>query len=231
MLLCLLFPLMAHANHWDEAKYKQIEQSIKTPKLNDKVYLITKFGAKIDGTPAENQKAIQKAIDKASKKGGGRVIVPAGCTFQTGAIELKSGINLEIQENAVLQFAFEPELYPIVETSWEGLECFNLSPCVYAFKATDIAVTGKGTIDGSGSNETWWPWCGAPKFGWKEGVISQKIEARPRLLKSGEDGIPMYDEQGQRSPERVFGPKDGYHLTSASASSLRTSPSCVRLSG
>ena len=209
MLLCLLFPLMAHANHWDEAKYKQIEQSIKTPKLNDKVYLITKFGAKIDGTPAENQKAIQKAIDKASKKGGGRVIVPAGCTFQTGAIELKSGINLEIQENAVLQFAFEPELYPIVETSWEGLECFNLSPCVYAFKATDIAVTGKGTIDGSGSNETWWPWCGAPKFGWKEGVISQKIEARPRLLKSGEDGIPMYDEQGQRSPERVFGPKDG----------------------
>ena len=209
MLVCLLFPVLATATAWDEQKYRQIEQSIRTPKFADKVYLVTKYGAKTDGSAAANQKAIQKAIDKCSKKGGGRVVVPAGCTFLTGAIQLKDGVNLEVQEGAVLQFAFEPELYPIVETSWEGLECFNLSPCIYAFKATDIAVTGKGTIDGSGSNDTWWPWCGAPKFGWKEGVISQKLEARPRLLQNGEDGIPMYDEKGQRTPERVFGPKDG----------------------
>ena len=208
-LLCLLFPMLSFANHWDEAKYKQIEQSIQQPHINGKDYDITKFGAKPEATAAQNQKAIQKAIDKCSKKGGGRVVVPAGQTFKTGAISLKSHVNLHVEEGAVLLFAFEPELYPIVETSWEGLECFNLSPCVYAFKATDIAVTGKGTIDGSGSNETWWPWCGAPKFGWKEGIISQKYEARPRLLKNGEDGIPMYNEQGQRSPERVFGPKDG----------------------
>ena len=209
MLLCLLSPLLAFADHWDEAMYKQIEQSIQQPQISGKDYLITKFGAKPSATAAENQKAIQKAIDKCSKKGGGRVIVPAGQTFKTGALSLKSHVNLHIEEGAILMFAFEPGLYPIVETSWEGLECFNLSPCVYAYKQTDIAVTGKGTIDGSGSNETWWPWCGASKFGWKEGMISQKIEARPRLLKNGEDGVPMYNEQGQRTPERIFGPQDG----------------------
>ena len=200
--------LFAYADSWDEAAYKQIERSIQLPKISGKDYDITKFGASTAHSAALNQKAIQRAIDKCSKKGGGRVVVPAGL-FQTGAISLKSHVNLHLEEGAVLQFAFEPELYPIVETSWEGLECFNLSPCVYAFKQTDIAVTGKGTIDGSGSTDTWWTWVGSPKYGWKEGMLSQKQEARPRLLKNGEDGVPMYDEQGHRSPERVFGPKDG----------------------
>jgi len=217
-MLCLLMPALVHAqsipadastrSFWNEAQYKQIEQSIRVPQFADKTYLITKYGAKTDATAAKNQKAIQKAIDLCSKKGGGKVIVPAGSKFLTGAIHLKSGVNLEVQEGAVLEFAFEPELYPIVETSWEGLECFNLSPCVYAFKAKDIAITGKGTIDGGGSKETWWPWVGNARFGYKEGPAQNK-GARARLLKNGEDGIPMYNEKGERSPERVFGPQDG----------------------
>jgi polygalacturonase/rhamnogalacturonyl hydrolase YesR len=206
----LLLPLLSvSAREWDNRLYKQIEQSIQAPQISGKDYDITKFGAKPANTAAKNQKAIQKAIDQCSKKGGGRVIVPAGLTFKTAAIQLKSHVNLHVEEGAVLEFVFQPELYPVVETSWEGLECFNLSPCVYAFKATDIALTGKGTIDGGGSRDTWWPWCGAPKFGWKEGMISQKTEARPRLLKNGEDGVPMYDEKGNRTPARVFGAKDG----------------------
>ena len=209
LLIALFIPASLNAKEWDAQLYKQIEQSIQAPKLTDKVFLITKYGAKPDATAAQNQKAIQQAIDKCAKKGGGRVVVPAGCTFLTGAIELKSGVNLVVEEGAVLQFAFQPELYPIVETSWEGLECFNLSPCIYAFKAHDIAVTGKGTIDGNASNQNWWPWVGVSRFGWQEGMVTQKAEARPRLLKNGEDGVPMYDEQGRRSPERVFGPKDG----------------------
>ena len=208
VMLCMLTPLLATAQQWNEAQYRQIEQSIRTPKFADKAYVITKYGAKTDNTAAKNQKAIQKAIDLCSKKGGGRVVVPAGQKFLTGAIELKSGVNLEVQENAVLEFVFEPALYPIVETSWEGLECFNLSPCVYAFKAKDIAITGKGTIDGGGSNDTWWPWNGNKRFGWKEGQTSQRDMGRPRLLQAGEDGIPMYDEKGKRSPERVFTDKD-----------------------
>ena len=210
LMLSLLMPMLAvGAPQWDVATYRQIEQSIRVPQFADKAYVITKYGAKATNTAAQNQKAIQKTIDLCSKKGGGRVVIPAGQTFLTGAITLKDGVNLHVEEGAVLEFAFEPELYPIVETSWEGLECFNLSPCVYAFKAKDIAITGKGTIDGGGSNDTWWPWNGNPRFGWKEGMISQRIESRPRLLKNGEDGIPMYNEKGERSPERVFGPKDG----------------------
>ena len=208
LMLCLFLPTMAFA-HWDEAQYRQIEQSIRVPQFAEKSYDITKYGAKTDATAAKNQKAIQKAIDLCSKKGGGKVIVPAGKKFLTAAIQLKSGVNLHIEEGAVLEFAFEPELYPIVETSWEGLECFNLSPCVYAFKAKDIAITGKGTIDGGGSNDTWWPWCGNGRFGAKEGGIAQNKGGRARLLKNGEDGVPMYDEKGQRTPERVFGIQDG----------------------
>ena len=172
--------MVAAAQGWDAAKYRQIEQSIKAPVIPDATMSITKYGAKPTNTAAQNQKAIQKAIDLCSKKGGGRVVVPSGQKFLTGAIILKSKVNLHVEEGATLEFAFQPELYPIVETSWEGLECFNLSPCIYAFKAHDIAVTGKGTIDGGGSNDTWWPWCGSGRFGAKEGGIAQNKGARAR---------------------------------------------------
>ncbi|MBQ9356525.1 MAG: glycoside hydrolase family 88 protein, partial [Prevotella sp.] len=209
LLLMMVFALSSHAAVWDDNVYHQVEQSVQTPQISGKDYVITKFGARPDATAAQNQRAIQKAIDKCSRKGGGRVIVPAGQHFLTGAIHLKSHVNLHVEEGAVLEFAFQPELYPIVETSWEGLDCYNLSPCVYAFRQTDIAITGLGTIDGGGSNETWWPWCGATHFGWTEGTISQKRGARPRLLQAGEDGVPMTDDQGNRTPERTFGPQDG----------------------
>lgn len=199
LLLCLTAPLAALADGWD-TQYKQIEQSIRQPKFADKEFPITKYGASTEASAAVNQKAINKAIAACSKAGGGRVIVPAG-TFNTAAITMLSKVNLVVEKGAVLKFAFEPELYPIVLTRWEGLDCYNLSPCIYAYKQTDIAITGEGTIDGGGSHETWWPWCGAPKHGWKEGMISQRNGARPRLLKMAEDGVDV--------KERRFGPKDG----------------------
>ncbi len=207
--LLLLLPAAANATHWDKQVYQQIEQSIAVPQIGGGEYIISKFGAKPTATAAENQKAIQKAIDRCSKKGGGKVIVPAGQTFLTGAIIMKSHVNLVVEEGASLLFAFQPELYPIVETSWEGLDCYNLSPCIYAFGQTDIAITGKGSIDGNGSNDTWWAWCGAQHFGYQDGDISQKLEARPRLLRNGEDGVPMKDDKGQWTQQRIFGPKDG----------------------
>ncbi len=199
LLISLLFPAAVQAKGWDDALYKQIEQSIQQPTFADKEYLITKYGAKVDATAAANQKAIQKAIDLCAKKGGGKVIIPAG-TFNTGAIRIKTGVNLVIEKDAVLQFVFEPELYPVVPTRWEGLDCWNISPCIYAYQEKNIAVTGEGTIDGGGNNDTWWPWCGAPHFGWKEGMISQR-SSRPQLLKMAEDGVPMN--------ERRFTKEDG----------------------
>ena len=191
------------AKSWDDVQYRQIEQSIRVPKFADRTYPITSYGAKTTNTAAQNQKAIQKAIDKCSKKGGGRVVIPAGQRFLTAAIQLRSGVNLEVQEGAILEFAFEPELYPIVPTRWEGLDCWNLSPLIYAYQAKDIAITGKGTIDGGGSRETWWPWVGNKRFGYKEEmtVHQWKETSRPRLMKCAEDGIDM--------DERRFGVQDG----------------------
>ena len=108
MMLIMLVAVSAHAKGWDQQQYKQIEQSIRMPQFANKDYVITKFGAKQTNTAAKNQKAIQKAIDKCSQKGGGRVIIPSGQRFLTAAIQLKSGVNLVIDEGAVLEFAFEP---------------------------------------------------------------------------------------------------------------------------
>ena len=200
LLLCLLFPFMALADGWDNATYRQIEQGIQAPTFENRDFVITKYGAKPTNPAAKNQKAINKAIAACSKKGGGRVIVPAG-TFCTGAITLLSNVNLVVEKDAVLQFVFEPDLYPIVPTRWEGIDCWNLSPCIYAYQQQNIAITGEGTIDGGGSNETWWPWNGNPRFGFKEGMVSQRGGSRARLLKQAEDGVPMN--------ERRFTKEDG----------------------
>ena len=195
LLLALLLPACAFAAGWDDNEYKRIEQSIQLPKIAERQFLITSLGAKTTATAAQNQKAINRVISLVSKKGGGKVIIPKG-TWNTGAIELKSHVNLVLEEGATLHFAFEPKLYPLVRTSWEGLACWNYSPCIYAYKATDIAITGKGTIDGGGNNDTFWQWNGSPRFGYKEGVTkeSQKLGSRSKLLKMAEDGVP-FDER------------------------------------
>ncbi len=195
LLLALLLPMCAFAGGWNETEYKQIEKSIQQPVFAEKDFVITKYGAKTTASAAVNQKAINKAIATANKKGGGNVIIPAG-TFNTGAITLLSNVNLVVSEGATLHFAFEPKLYPLVRTSWEGLGLWNYSPCIYAYKATNIGITGKGTIDGGGNNETWWQWNGKDTFGYKKGITQecQKHGSRAKLLKQAEDGVP-FDER------------------------------------
>ncbi len=195
LLLALIMPVCAFASGWNDAEYKRIEQNIQLPKMSEQQFPITAYGAKVNASAAQNQKAINRAILLASKKGGGKVIVPTG-TWNTGAIEMKSGVNLVLEEGATLHFTFEPKLYPLVRTAWEGLACWNYSPCIYAYQATDIAITGKGTIDGGGNNDTWWPWNGNPRFGFKQGVTkeSQNMGSRAQLQKQAEDGVP-FDER------------------------------------
>ena len=195
MLVALLLPLIAVAQQWDEAMYRKIEQSIRMPQFADRTVMITKYGASPKASAAKNQKAINRAIDECSRQGGGRVVVPAG-VWNTGAIRLKSHVNLVVDEGATLRFAFDPKLYPLVKTSWEGIGCWNYSPCIYAYQATDVALTGKGTVDGNGSNDTWWPMCGKPSFGFVEGKTkeAQNLGSRARLLKYAEDDVP-WDER------------------------------------
>lgn len=198
-MLAILLPTMAMSSAW-ETKYKEIEHAIKQPTFADRVFNITKYGANCKYKAEVNQRAINGAINACSKAGGGKVLIPEG-TWQTGALTLKSNVNLVVSKGATLLFAFDPSLYPIVPTRWEGLDCWNLSPLIYAYNAKNIAITGGGTIDGNGTNDTWWKWCGATRFGWTEGTISQKNGSRARLQKMSEDGIEMN--------KRHFSSKDG----------------------
>ena len=194
LCLFLLVPSLMSASEWDTT-YKQIERSIQAPQFPDKAFLITKYGAKTTATAAKNQKAIIRAIEKCSKAGGGRVVVPAG-VWNTGAITLRSGVNLVVEKDATLLFAFDTDLYPLVLTRWEGLDLWNYQPCIYAYQAQNIAITGEGTIDGNATKDTWWAMSG--KKGYPENPDikeNQKFGSRDRLLKYAEDGVDIDQRQ------------------------------------
>src|SRR4051812_12774659 len=133
----------------------QIRSRIKAPKFPRRDFVITNFGAVGDGK-TDCTAAIAKAIEACAQKGGGRVVVPAG-EFLTGAIHLKSNVNLHLDKtNSVLLFNTDPNAYlPAVFTRFEGTELYNFSPLIYALAQKNVAVTGLGLLDGQASNENW----------------------------------------------------------------------------
>jgi len=162
---------------WGQAD--KILSNIKTPQFPTKDFTITDYGAVGDGK-INCTHAINKAITAANEAGGGRVIVPPG-TFLTGAIYLKSNVNLYISQDAILKFSTDPNQYlPAVFTRWEGVECMNYSPLIYAYKEKNIAITGKGTLDGQGSEDNWWKWR-------KE----LQRQDRQELFAQGQEGVPV----------------------------------------
>lgn len=109
---------------------------------------LTDFGAVGDGVTL-NTEAFARAIDALSKQGGGRLVVPQG-VWHTGPIVLKSNIELNLKVGAVILFAADETLYPLVKTSFEGLDTRRCQSPLSANGATNIAITGKGVIDGNG---------------------------------------------------------------------------------
>lgn len=100
--------------------------------------------------------AINEAIEKCAANGGGRVIVGSGKWF-SGAIHMRSNIELHTEEGCEIIFSDDPDDYlPVVFTRWEGTECYNYSPLIYANGCENIAVTGHGILNGNGKN--WWAW-------------------------------------------------------------------------
>ena len=195
-----IFPKTAFAETdvW-KTEYPKILARIKPPKFKKKDYLITKFGAVGDGKTL-NTEAFKKAIAECNKKGGGRVVVPKG-EFLTGAIHLKSNVNLHVSKGATLKFSTNPKDYmPIVHTRWEGMELMHLSPLIYAYEQTNIAITGEGTLDGQGKY-FFWKWHGKPEYGGNPDVISQR-PARAKLYKMMDENVPV--------KERIFGGETDY---------------------
>ncbi|MBC7900327.1 MAG: glycoside hydrolase family 28 protein [Saprospiraceae bacterium] len=181
---------------WDTV-YPQILSRIKPPKFPKRDFKITNFGAVADGK-TDCTAAFAKAIDACNKAGGGRVVVPKG-EFLTGAIHLKSNVNLHISKGATVKFSQDEKQYlPLVFSRWEGMECMNYSPFIYAFEQSNIAITGEGTLDGQSDHTHWWYWKGQKEHGWKEGMPNQRA-GRAKLYKMMDDGVPVKD--------RVFGPE------------------------
>lgn len=204
LILTSLFICLGCANQinvtdgWD--KVSDILDKITIPQFPDKDYLITDYGAISDGS-TYNTEAFRKAIEACNLAGGGKVVVPEGVFF-TGAIHLKSNVNLHVSKNATILFSENPQDYlPLVYTRFEGVECKNYSPFIYAYNQQNIAITGSGTIDGNASAENWWIWKGQVEYGWQEGK-SHGNDNIAKLYQMGEDGIPV--------DERVFG--EGFHI-------------------
>jgi len=121
---------------------------IKFPVFKKDTVSIRKYGAVADGNTL-NTKSINATIDALSKKGGGVVLVPSGL-WLTGPIIIKNNINLHLAGGATLLFTADKNEYPLVEANWEGLpQMRNQSP-ISATNASNIAITGKGIIDGNG---------------------------------------------------------------------------------
>ena len=178
---------------WENTK--TILTSISEPVFRDKVYTITDFGAVADGT-TKNTAAINAAITKCNNEGGGQVLITKG-KYLTGAIHMLSNVNLHIDESAVLIFTTDPKDYlPLVRTRWEGDDCYNYSPLIYASGQANFAVTGKGTLNGQASTENWWPWKGGKDNGWTKGTPSQLDKnCRPLLKKYNDSQTPVEKRQ------------------------------------
>ena len=114
---------------------------------------IVDFGAKGDGLFL-NTKAINDAIKDVNRHGGGKVIIPEGI-WLTGPIELLSNVNLYTEQNSLVLFTGDFEAYPIIATSFEGLETRRCQSPISARDAENVAITGYGTFDGNG--DCWRP--------------------------------------------------------------------------
>lgn len=170
-------------------KVSDILSRIEPPVFPDRNFLVTDFGAVPNGVTLCTD-AFKQAIKACSDSGGGRVIVPVG-QYLTGAIHLRSNVNLYISQGAIIKFSQDPtDFLPVVYTRFEGTECYNYSPCIYAFEQENIAITGGGTLNGQGDNEHWWNW---------KSIGNADVSS---LRQQAEDGVPV--------DERIYG--DGHYL-------------------
>jgi polygalacturonase len=143
----------------EENKEKAIEQiinRIQLPEIGNTEVRIIDFGALGDGI-TNCKPAIDTAIAKVSSNGGGKIIFPPGTWFCKGPIHLESKINLHLEEGSTVLFSNDAKDYlPVQLVRWEGVEIYNYSPYIYALNKTDIAITGKGTLNGNGDEIRKW---------------------------------------------------------------------------
>ncbi len=183
----------------DRQRAGQIARQAAQAAFAGRAVQITEYGARA-GSAACQTAAIQAAIDRMSEEGGGHVVVPEG-RFVTGALRLKSGVDLHLQSKGS-RLVFTTEInetnYPLTETRWEGSACINYSPLIYAEGAKNIGLTGPGTLDGQAGAGAWWSWHHQVENAWSHDLPDLQSPARSRLRAMDEAGVPL--------KRRVFGP-------------------------
>lgn len=133
---------------------------LKKPEFPAKIFDIRDFGA-VEGGQIKNTEVFSKAISTAAQAGGGIVSVPRG-KWLTGPIHLEDNINLHLSEGAEILFSQDFEDYlPPVLCRHEGINCYKFSPFIYANGKTNIAITGRGVLNGQG--KPWWDWTAQEK--------------------------------------------------------------------
>ncbi|WP_167607236.1 glycoside hydrolase family 28 protein [Maribellus sediminis] len=170
--------------------------AISEPIIPDYSVSITDFGA-VNGGKVLNTQAFSDAIDAVTEKGGGKVVIPPG-VWLTGPIILKSNLELHAEAGALIIFSKDKDLYPLVHTSFEGLNTWRCISPIYGVNLENIAFTGKGVWDGSG--DAW-------RFVKKSKVTESHWK---KLVKSGgivnEDGDEWYPSE--QYLEAASGPAD-----------------------
>lgn len=150
-ILCCLFSFLPLSASNGQKLKRKVLRNIVAPVFPARNFLITDY---YHGGDTLYTSAINGAIKACSAAGGGTVVVPKG-EFKTGPIRMLSNVNLHLSDGAVLKFATDRRLFPVVLTRIEGIDCYNLSPLIYAYREKNIAVTGKGVLDGGASAENW----------------------------------------------------------------------------
>ncbi|WP_268034284.1 glycoside hydrolase family 28 protein [Algoriphagus sp. PAP.12] len=179
------------SNQTGSIKIKQIEVDapfemppISYPDFSElEQFNIQEFGADPNDQEATS-KAIASAISQANSQGGGTVIIPAG-EWPTGKIHFKSNVNLHLEKGATLLFSSNPEDYlPAVQSTWEGMECFNYSPLIYAFECENVAITGEGEL--KAKMDVWEVWFERPEA---------HMQALKKLYTMASENVPVQDRQ------------------------------------
>lgn len=142
-------------NHY-QYLYKDLPFSmplVKVPVFKKNMVSVEEFGGVGDGITL-NTNAFAKSMDALAAKGGGTLIVPKGIWF-TGPIVFRSNINMHLEKGAVILFSPDFNLYPIVETIFEGLDTRRCQSPISGRNLVNVAITGQGSINGYG--EAWRP--------------------------------------------------------------------------
>jgi len=160
----------------------KVEKIAKPIFQRDIICNILDYGAE-ENNISKNTSAFENAISDCTLKGGGIVLVPNG-TWKTGPIHLKDNINLHITDKATILFSGNPEDYlPMVKTRFIGLDLYNYSPMIYAKDCQNIAITGKGLIDGNGQSDKWKPFIKKQKKGIKK-LYSMSLANTPIIKRA-----------------------------------------------